>query len=346
MNTWINILQKYRQQLSYLFFGVLTTIINYASFWAVIVVFGSEVALIANAVAFVFATVFAFLTNKAFVFQSKEWNLGTILREGTSFVVTRLFSFGVEEVGLFLCISFLPLERIRFLGVDGTMLSKIGLSVVAVLLNYFFSKRFVFSDREGEAQMIKQTRKIQKVLLIIPAFNEEANIKATVDQIRTFQPRENYELDYIVINDGSTDGTEQVCKDNGIRYITLVQNLGIGGAVQSGYRYAKEKQYDAAVQFDGDGQHDIRYLDDLLLPIIEGKADFTIGSRFKERKSSFQSTALRRVGIHYLSFLIRLMCRTRVFDPTSGFRAASAPVISFLADHYPVDYLSRNRSLP
>lgn len=338
MNAWKNFLQQYRQQISYLFFGVLTTVINYASFWIVIFVFGTEVALVANAIAFVLATAFAFLTNKAFVFQSNVWNMGTIFKEGTSFVVTRLFSFGIEEAGLFLCMTFLPLNQIRLLGIDGTMLSKIALSVLAVLLNYFFSKRFVFSDKKGEAQMIKQKLDVRKVLLIIPAYNEEANIQATIEQIRSFQPRERYQLDYIVINDGSTDATEQVCQENGIHYMTLVQNLGIGGAVQSGYRYAKEKKYDVAVQFDGDGQHDIRYLDDLLMPIIEGRADFSIGSRFKERTSSFQSTALRRVGIHYLSFLIKLLCRTKVTDPTSGFRAASGPVISFLADHYPVDY--------
>lgn len=179
---------------------------------------------------------------------------------------------------------------------------------------------------------------MKKVLLIIPVFNESLNIRSTVDQVLGYCPGGGYELEYLVINDGSTDATEQICHENGIHCMTLVRNLGIGGAVQSGYLYAQEKGYDIAVQFDGDGQHDIRCLDTLLQPILLGMADFTIGSRFIDRTSSFQSTALRRVGIRYLSCMIGLLFGARITDPTSGFRAASAPVISFLAKNYPVDY--------
>lgn len=177
-----------------------------------------------------------------------------------------------------------------------------------------------------------------KVLLIIPAFNESLNIKSTVEKVLRFRHSGGYELEYLVINDGSTDETERICLENGIHCLTLVQNLGIGGAVQSGYLYAKNKGYDIAVQFDGDGQHDICSLDALLQPILKGDADFTIGSRFLERTSSFQSTVLRRVGIRYLSYMIGLLFGNRITDPTSGFRAASTPVISFLAENYPVDY--------
>lgn len=181
-------------------------------------------------------------------------------------------------------------------------------------------------------------RNKKRVLLIVPAFNEAANMKTTVEQILHFRPAGSYTLDYLVINDGSTDETGQICRDNGFPCLTLIQNLGIGGAVQCGYLYAQKQKYDIAVQFDGDGQHDIRCLDTLVLPILEGKADFTIGSRFLEGTSSFQSTALRRVGIRYLSHLIEILSGIRITDPTSGFRAASAPVIAFLAEHYPVDY--------
>ncbi len=182
----------------------------------------------------------------------------------------------------------------------------------------------------------------KRVLMIIPAYNEEDNIQATVGQILSFPTSEAYQLDYLIVNDGSTDRTESVCRESQFHCLTLVQNLGIGGAVQSGYRYAREKGYDIAVQFDGDGQHDISYLDDLLRPILEGRADFTVGSRFKEKavgeREGFRSTALRRVGIRYLSWLIWILCRIRVCDPTSGFRASSAPVIDYFADNYSVDY--------
>lgn len=178
-----------------------------------------------------------------------------------------------------------------------------------------------------------------RVLLIIPAYNEEANILSTVNRIRDFSPERQYQLRYIVIDDGSTDHTRQICREHRVPCLSLIHNLGIGGAVQSGYRYAEENHFDVAVQFDGDGQHDIRCLDALITPILERRADFVIGSRFfKNGTSAFQSTALRRVGIRYLSLLIRLFCGVRVSDPTSGFRAASARAISFLAHHYPIDY--------
>ena len=179
-----------------------------------------------------------------------------------------------------------------------------------------------------------------KLLLIIPAYNEEANILNTVTQIRRFQSTamEQVTVDYIVINDGSTDRTEQVCRENGINCLSLIRNLGIGGAVQTGYMYAYQKGYDIAVQFDGDGQHDIRSLPDLIRPILSGQADFVVGSRFLEGNNTFQSTFMRRLGIRNLSFLIRLVCRVRVMDVTSGYRAANRKVLRLLSRTYPVDY--------
>ena len=177
-----------------------------------------------------------------------------------------------------------------------------------------------------------------RVLLVVPAYNEENSIKATVDSIRSYAPAGGYELDYIVINDGSTDGTGAVCERENIRCLNLVQNLGIGGAVQSGYLYAMERDFDIVVQFDGDGQHDISSLDDLLAPILEGKADFVVGSRFLEGTSSFNSTLMRRVGIRYLSFVIRLICGGRIADATSGYRAANRNAMTYLAKNYPTDY--------
>ena len=119
-----------------------------------------------------------------------------------------------------------------------------------------------------------------RVLMILPAYNEEETILSTVGQIQTAQLPQELEVDYVVINDGSSDATERICRENHIRCISLVQNLGIGGAVQTGYLYAALEGYDIAVQFDGDGQHDIRSLASLTAPIAAGACDFTVGSRF------------------------------------------------------------------
>lgn len=183
----------------------------------------------------------------------------------------------------------------------------------------------------GEAEKVR-------VLLVIPAYNEEMNIQRVVSQVRRFRKTCPYQLDYVVINDGSTDRTEQICRENGIHHISLLQNLGIGGCVQTGYLYAQREDYDIAVQFDGDGQHDLNSLPQLLAPVVEGICDFCIGSRFLDKSSGFQSTPLRRAGIQYLSWLIWLFTGTRVKDPTSGFRAANRAVIRDLADYYPTDY--------
>lgn len=174
--------------------------------------------------------------------------------------------------------------------------------------------------------------------MIIPAFNEEDSIKDTVTQVQGFRNSDKYELDYVVINDGSTDETEAVCRKNGFTCINLVQNLGIGGAVQCGYIYAYMNHYDIAVQFDGDGQHDISYLDRLVEPILCGQADFVIGSRFIGDTSSFKSTFLRRIGIRYLATFISLVTKRKITDPTSGFRASNLKVTKYFAYSYPSDY--------
>ena len=179
---------------------------------------------------------------------------------------------------------------------------------------------------------------MKKVLLILPAYNEEGNILNTVKQILEFRGIEDVQVDYVVINDGSTDSTEAICKKNGLNCLTLVQNLGIGGAVQTGYIYAAKGGYDIAVQFDGDGQHDINSLPQLIAPILAGKADFTVGSRFLEKKDTFRSTLMRRIGIKWLSCLIRLVSALHLADVTSGYRAANKAAIAFLARNYPMDY--------
>ena len=174
-----------------------------------------------------------------------------------------------------------------------------------------------------------------KILLILPAYNEQENILQTVNKIKEY----SNELDYIVINDGSTDNTEQILAQNNINHIKLVNNLGIGGAVQTGYKYAYENNYDIAIQFDGDGQHDVTFVPKICQPLINGQADMCIGTRYLDKSSSeFQSTFMRRLGANIISVFIKLMTRTKITDPTSGFRAANNKVIEEFAQNYPTDY--------
>ena len=172
-----------------------------------------------------------------------------------------------------------------------------------------------------------------RTLIIIPAYNEADGIEKVVDNIVQNFPQ----YDYIVVNDGSGDSTRDICRERGYQYLNLSINLGIGGAVQTGYRYAKDKGYDIAVQIDGDGQHDIAFLEKML-PILEREeADIVIGSRFID-KEGFQSSAARRTGIKILSAFIFLCTGCRVKDVTSGFRAVNKRFIEIYAKNYPIDY--------
>lgn len=172
-----------------------------------------------------------------------------------------------------------------------------------------------------------------KVLVIIPAYNEEKSICSVVDKLNKDCP----DVDYVVINDCSKDNTLKVLEEHGLNYIGLPMNLGIGGGVQTGYKYALEHDYDIAVQIDGDGQHDTAYLYDVIKPIEDGEADIVIGSRFID-KEGFQSSVMRRCGIRFLSNLIYICCGKRVHDVTSGFRAVNKTYIASYAAHYPQDY--------
>ncbi len=175
-----------------------------------------------------------------------------------------------------------------------------------------------------------------KVLMIIPAYNEEKSIVNTVNMIRSTKLKK-HTLDYIVVNDGSNDNTKNECLNNNINFIDLPVNLGIGGAVQAGYKYALYNNYDIAIQFDGDGQHDASYIEKLVKEISNGN-DIVIGSRFVSELSDFKSTAVRRVGINFLSRLIKICTKRRIYDPTSGFRACNKKIIKEFASDYPIDY--------
>lgn len=172
-----------------------------------------------------------------------------------------------------------------------------------------------------------------KKLIIIPAYNEEASIVTTVQDIKDHAD----DFDYIVVNDCSSDRTKELCEEHGIPYLDLPVNLGIGGAVQTGYRYAKENGYELAVQFDGDGQHNAAYLKSMADILEQEGQDMVIGSRFI-KKEGFQSSAMRQLGIRYFTVLIRLLTKKTITDPTSGMRMVNRKLIERFAKDYPKDY--------
>lgn len=178
-----------------------------------------------------------------------------------------------------------------------------------------------------------------RILVIIPAFNEEKTIVSVASSVMGLG------YDVVVVNDGSSDATRDLCEAHNIPLLNLPYNLGIGGAVQTGHKYAYLKKYDIDIQFDGDGQHDEAYLP-LLVEEVQKGNDLVIGSRFVDEKvhgadaqnQNFRSTKLRRVGIRWLSFWIKLFSKQRIYDPTSGFRAAGKKAIKLFAHDYPSDY--------
>ena len=172
-----------------------------------------------------------------------------------------------------------------------------------------------------------------KKLIIIPAYNEEENIEKTVESIL----RDSSGFDYVIINDCSKDNTRKICEEKGYNIVNLPINLGIGGAVQTGYKYAVRNGYDMAVQVDGDGQHDPKFLEEMATYLEEHDVDMVIGSRFIEKKG-FQSSGLRRVGIRFFTFLIKILTGKKITDPTSGLRMVGKNVLQIFAEEYPKDY--------
>ena len=172
-----------------------------------------------------------------------------------------------------------------------------------------------------------------KNIIIIPAYNESGNIENTIKDIK----QNSKGFDYIIVNDCSTDNTLEICRENHFNYLNLPINLGIGGAVQAGYRYAYYHGYDTAVQFDGDGQHDASYLSALLEVLEKDEADMAIGSRFIENEG-FQSSAMRRMGIKFFTRLIKILTGKRITDPTSGMRMVNRKLIKEFTFSYPKDY--------
>lgn len=171
-----------------------------------------------------------------------------------------------------------------------------------------------------------------KILAIVPAYNEEACIRNLLINLKKLET-----VDVLVINDKSLDKTSEICKEENINVVDLPCNLGIGGAVQTGYIYAHQNNYDIAIQVDGDGQHDPSFIKNILDPLVKGNADLVIGSRYIT-KIGFQSTYMRRIGIKYFSILIEALTKQKITDPTSGFRAGNKKIIEEFSKNYPTDY--------
>ncbi|MCO1603202.1 glycosyltransferase family 2 protein [Desulfosporosinus nitroreducens] len=172
-----------------------------------------------------------------------------------------------------------------------------------------------------------------RILAIVPALNEVDNIGPVVRNLITTSPW----LDVLVIDDGSTDQTAEVARAHGAKVISLPVNLGIGGAVQTGFLYALRNHYDVALQVDGDGQHRGEEIKKLVDPVLLGEADVTIGSRFLE-KTSYKSAWPRRLGIYLLSKTLQSVVRKNFTDPTSGFRAYNQKALRIVSAHYSTDY--------
>ena len=172
-----------------------------------------------------------------------------------------------------------------------------------------------------------------KKIIIIPAYNEEENIERTVNAIQ----KSAQGFDYVIINDCSTDNTRKICEEKEFNIVNLPINLGIGGAVQTGYKYAYENGYDVAVQVDGDGQHDPEFLNTMADYLIEHQVDMVIGSRIIE-KNGFHSSITRRMGIQFFSKLIKVLTGKKITDPTSGLRMIGRNVMEIFSEDYPRVY--------
>jgi glycosyltransferase involved in cell wall biosynthesis len=171
-------------------------------------------------------------------------------------------------------------------------------------------------------------------LAIVPALNEERTVPVVIGELRSFDAG----LDIVVVDDGSTDRTADVAAALGVYVLRLPFNLGIGGAVQTGFRFAHERDYDIVVRVDGDGQHDPSQLGRILEPVLVGRADIVVGSRFATEEGGYRSSRSRRIGIRILAAVVSRVVGQRVTDTTSGFQALNRQGIALFAGDYPHDY--------
>jgi len=172
-----------------------------------------------------------------------------------------------------------------------------------------------------------------KILVIVPAYNEECCVESVIEDISCHFPSG----DILVVNDGSGDMTSDIARNLEARVIDLPYNLGIGGAMQTGFLYALHEGYDAALQFDADGQHHADQIEKILKPFLSGSADLVVGSRFLS-EGGFTSSVQRRIGSKILSFVVSAIVGIRITDTTSGFRVYGRKTLEFFSSNYPEDY--------
>lgn len=200
---------------------------------------------------------------------------------------------------------------------------------------YFFSFLYflsLFFFRSLHRQLNSMNR---KVLIIVPAYNEEDTIVSVLNNVHNVNP--DYHI--LVINDASRDSTSELAKSTGLaNVIDLPINLGIGGAVQTGLKYAYYNNFEYAVQFDADGQHNAKDIPLLIGMLRKGECDVAVGSRFVGESKLFESDLFRRLGIRIFEFFSLILIQKRIRDHTSGFRAFTRKTIQFIMHEYPVDY--------
>lgn len=238
--------------------------------------------------------------------------------------------FAIDRLGHLFGIAYPP-SVLTLMTTGFTFLLLIHLTVVATRLSEQ-NKELIQElglDRLGPAA------RRGEILVIVPAYNEEQSVGKVLEELAGVE----LPLDILVINDGSSDGTSRVARDSGlVGVIDLPNNLGIGGAVQTGFKYAARNGYAVAVQFDADGQHLAGEIPGLVAALRDREAGMVIGSRFLEESAGYRSTFIRRIGIRLFQLVNSLLTGQRITDNTSGFRAYDRQAIEFLARHYPVDY--------
>jgi hypothetical protein len=246
------------------------------------------------------------------------------------FLYLSLDRYAIDRLGDFFGVAYPP-SLLTLMTTGFTFLLLIHLSVVITRLSdqnkeVIQEMALLHTELPGEQAA---------VLVIVPAYNEAASIGRVIADLQEQQ----LPCDILVVNDGSTDATSQVARNAGrVQVIDLPKNLGIGGAVQTGFKYAARQNYQTAVQFDSDGQHLAGEVPKLLARLAAGGVDMVIGSRFLDGERGYRSTALRRLGILVFTGVNSLLIGQLVTDNTSGFRAYNRRAIEFLARHYPVDY--------
>lgn len=174
---------------------------------------------------------------------------------------------------------------------------------------------------------------MMKTVVVIPAYNEEKSIGKVILEVK-----KEFGGDILVVDDGSVDNTGRIAEKAGALVLSLPFNLGIAGAREVGFIYALENGYDCLVTMDADGQHDPKFIKDLIAPILKKEVDVVIGSRFLGSKFKNQTTQARYLGISFLSFILTILLGKKITDPTSGFSAYNKKAIRFLASSYPSDY--------